>query len=249
MAFYYCAEHIDVKMFFLPEKIFTHKQHERRVVLLFKRSRPYKRIAMVMTLVAIPLVLLWYADFIMRPALFEMARVRAVKIANEAIHEAVRQKVAGSGVHYNDLINIHKDSQGKVVLMQADTIRLNQLSADITLTVQDKLNKIGNEDVRIPLGQLSGIYALANLGPGIRVSIMPVGTVKVDLKDEFETAGINQTRHSIYLRFETEIRIIIPLKSGDSTVVTQVPVTESIIVGDVPDTYVSLPWGILGGRS
>ncbi|WP_104371253.1 sporulation protein YunB [Desulfocucumis palustris] len=214
---------------------------------MFKRSNPYKRMAMVMLLVAIPLALLWYADFVMRPALFEMARVRAVKIATEAIHRAVIKKVADSGVHYNDLINIHKDSRGKVVLMQADTIRLNQLSSGVTLTVQDELNKIRSEDIRIPIGQLSGIYALANLGPGIRISIMPVGTVKVDLNDKFETAGINQTRHSIYLRFETEVRVIIPLKSGESKVVTEVPVTESIIVGDVPGTYVSLPWGVLGG--
>jgi sporulation protein YunB len=217
------------------------------VTLLFKRSNPYKKIAMGMLLVSIPLALLWYADFVMRPALYEIARVRAVKIATEAIHQAVIKKVADSGIHYDDLINIHKDSQGKVVLMQADTIRLNQLSSQVTLTVQDTLNKIRDEDVRIPLGQLSGIYALANLGPGIKVSILPVGTVKVDLNDKFETAGINQTRHSIYLRFETEVRIVIPLKSGESKVVTEVPFSESIIVGEVPGTYVSLPWGILGG--
>lgn len=64
--------------------------------------------------------------------------------------------------------------------------------------------------------------------------------------DKFEAAGINQTRHSIYLTFDTELRIVIPAKSGETQVSAKVPVVESIIVGDVPSTFVNVNGGLLG---
>jgi sporulation protein YunB len=76
-----------------------------------------------------------------------------------------------------------------------------------------------------------------------------VGTVRVKIIDNFESAGINQTRHSIYLSFDTNVRIVIPTKSGDALVATQVPLAETIIVGTVPTTYVSLPGGLIGSTS
>ena len=74
---------------------------------------------------------------------------------------------------------------------------------------------------------------------------MPAGAVRVNVVDKFEAAGINQTRHSIYLNFDTNIRIVIPSKGGEAVVGMQVPLVESIIVGGVPSTFVSVQGGIL----
>jgi sporulation protein YunB len=193
------------------------------------------------------LFMLWYAEVTLRPVIYEMARIRAVKLATEAVNEAVQMKIADGGVRYNDLILIHKDSEGRIVLMQANTIKINQMAADVTLAVQKRIDRLRYENINIPMGQLTGLYILANLGPGLKVSIMPAGTVSVDVIDRFESAGVNQTRHSIYLQFETEVRIVAPLDSGEAKVATRVPVADSIIVGQVPETFLTLPWGIAGG--
>ena len=74
-----------------------------------------------------------------------------------------------------------------------------------------------------------------------------MGTVRVNVVDQFEAAGINQTRHKIYLNFDTSVRIVIPSKSGEAVVAAQMPLAESIIVGSVPDTFVNIAGGILGG--
>lgn len=214
---------------------------------MFRRRRPYKKIMAIVFIMTTPLLLLWYIDVFLRPTVYEIARIRAVKLATETINEAVQRKIVNGQVRYNDLILLHKDNEGRIVLMQANTIKINQLASEVTLAVQKTLDDLKDQDLNIPLGQITGFYALANRGPGLKINIMPAGTVRVDVKDQFESAGINQTRHSIYLQFETEVRIIVPLESGEAKVATRVPVAESIIVGQVPDTFVTLPWGITGG--
>lgn len=206
-----------------------------------------KRAVFILLLIIIPVVLLWYVDAMLRPAVYELARVRAVQLATEVINKSVQQKVGENNLLYSDFILIHKDSQGRIVLMQANTVKMNQLAADVTLAVQGALKRLENEYFYVPLGQATGFYFLANTGPRIKVSIMPAGTVRVDVKDKFENAGINQTRHKIYLQFDTEVRIIVPFMSGEAMVATHVPVAESIIVGDVPTTFVTLPEGLFGG--
>ncbi len=214
---------------------------------MFKRRRPYKRIMAYVLMIIALLALFWYVDVVLRPAVYEMARIRAVKLATEAINVAVQRKVADGQIRYNDLIIFHKDNEGRIVLMQANTIKINQLASDVTLAVQKSLDDLKDQNIKLPLGELTGFYLLANRGPDLNVSMMPAGTVRVDVNDQFESAGINQTRHNIYLQFETEVRIIVPLESGEAKVSTRVPVAESIIVGQVPNTFVTLPWGISGG--
>lgn len=213
---------------------------------LFKRRSPLKRPAICLLFIALPVVLIWYADTMMRPAVYDIARIKAIQIATEAINMSVQKKVGDSNLQYSDFILIHKDSQGRIVLMQANTIKMNQLAADVTLAVQGALKRLEDERFYIPLGQATGSFFLADRGPRIKVSIMPAGIVRVDVKDKFENAGINQTRHKIYLQFETEVRIVVPFISGETKVATHVPVAESIIVGDVPTTFVTLPGGLFG---
>lgn len=211
---------------------------------MFKRRRPFKK-AIIIIVAVFFLVSLWVLDMQVRKTLYEMAEVRAVQTATEVINNSVRVEVAGEGMLYEDLIIVHKDSAGKIVLMQADTAKINKIASDTTIAVQSAILRLGEESLYIPLGQITGLYLLANRGPRIRVEIVPIGTVRVNVDDRFEQSGINQTRHSIYLVFDTDIRVVVPLKSGRASVVTQVPVAESIIVGDVPSTFVSLGDGFI----
>ncbi len=50
--------------------------------------------------------------------------------------------------------------------------------------------------------------------------------------------AINQTRHKIYLLATTNVKIIIPASSSTIKVNSYVPISESIIIGEVPDSFV-----------
>jgi len=204
------------------------------VKALFKRKRqlPKKFILLFIVLALFSGFVL--IDRIVQPALFTIARVKAVHLATEKLNQTINEKLTKQHIRYQDIVHIQKDNQGKIVLVQADTLKINQLSTEMTLKVQESLRNLENESIGIPIGQLLGIHILAALGPELSVRLIPVGTVRVDIIDKFEGAGINQTRHLIWLDLSSEFQIAIPLYKEAIKVNTKVPLAESIIVGDVP---------------
>lgn len=213
---------------------------------MFRRPKPFKKMIMFLLLGTLSF-LLWAVNGQIKSTVYEIAEIRSIQLATEVINNAVRSKIAEQGMQYQDLIKIHKDSAGRIVMIQANTPKINKISAETTLAVQAALMRMQEQSILVPLGQVTGSYLLSNLGPGIRVGVVPMGTVRVNVVDRFEQAGINQTRHSIYFDCDTDVRIIIPLMRGKVNVTTRVPVVESIIIGDVPSTFVSIPQGLLGG--
>ncbi len=178
----------------------------------------------------------------LRDTIFTVAGARATQAATEAINQAIAEKVVGS-VDYRELIYTVQDNNGRIVLMQANTLKLNKIASDTTLAVQQKLRELGNEKFNIPLGQALGSKLLASYGPLIKVVIVPVGTVQVRVSDDFDEAGINQTKHRLLLNVETRVKVVIPLTSSEATVRTQVPITETVLIGEIPKTYIKLNLG------
>ena len=54
---------------------------------------------------------------------------------------------------------------------------------------------------------------------------------------KFTSVGINQTLHSIYIDVISTIELNMPLNSATSTCKTQILISETILVGKVPDIY------------
>ena len=135
-----------------------------------------------------------------------------------------------------DLVSVEKDSNDKIVMVKADTVRLNTLATKISLKGQYELEKMGKVGFKIPLGYVSKVSILSYLGPDIIVKMRPIGRVEVSYESVFESAGINQTRLKIYMNVKSTMQIILPFESRDLEVVNNVPVCETIIVGEIPRT-------------
>lgn len=177
----------------------------------------------------------------LKPTLLAIAETKATFIATQSINQVISDRV-NLNIDPQTLMNVTLDSRGRVVLIQPNTMEFNKIAADTTIKVQDKLKEISEEQINIPMGQIFGSQLLASMGPNITVTVIPVGTVQVKVIDKFEQAGINQTRHMIYLIATTQIRIVVPLVSKSISVDTQMPIAEYVVVGDVPNTYVQFPF-------
>ncbi|MBC7107162.1 MAG: sporulation protein YunB [Firmicutes bacterium] len=212
---------------------------------MFRRRNPLLGTAALALLLLVGAA--WGVDRLLGETVMTVAEATAVQTATRVVEQAVKDRVAAGGAGYDDLVRIHKDDEGRVVLVQANTAAINRLTAETALEVERALEELGAQKFTVPLGQILGIKLLAYVGPKISMHIVPVGTVRVNLQDRFEEAGINQTRHAIYVDFDTAIRIVVPLYRKDARIATRVPLTESIIVGSVPQTLVQLPAGLLGG--
>jgi len=206
----------------------------------------YRRNYLILTVITVIFLLsclmFLFIDRGLKPAVIAMSEAQVRYITVKAMNNAVK-KVLNSNIKYTDLINIMTDRNGKISLIQANTIKMNALGSETSSIAQDEIRTMGQEGIYIPLGAVFNSKILAGLGPKIKVTIIPVGSVTTDFATEFENAGINQTRHKIFMIMEANVRVVIPLGSDTAHIKTRVPVTETIIVGEVPDYYINVQDG------
>lgn len=206
-----------------------------------KRRRISSSILLAIVICIIFVTGFWMVEAHLKPTLLVIAETKATFIATQSINQVINDRV-NLDINPQTLMNVTLDSRGRVVLIQPNTMEFNRIAADTTIKVQDILKGIGEEKIDIPMGQILGSQLLASIGPNITVTVIPIGTVQVKVIDKFEQAGINQTRHMIYLIATTQIRIVVPLVSKSISVDTQMPIAEYVVVGDVPSTYVQFPF-------
>ena len=164
--------------------------------------------------------------------LLDMSYAQAYSIAVDTVNRAVRECI-GDGVDYDRLIETTVDAEGKVTLMQTNAGAMNRLASETALRAEQELNSIENQSVSIPLGS-------AGMGPYIHPRIIPIGAVSTGFESTFESAGINQTRHKIFLTLRATVSLILPNGSQRVEVNNTFPLAESIIVGEVPDSFVDV---------
>lgn len=199
------------------------------------RRRRRLRLLLLAMLLLIAALLLVERNF--RPLVFALAQARSSAMATKVLSSAVAEAL-GDGVAYDDLMNVRMDEKGQVALLSANTMRMNQLADRAGAAAQRMLEQMSSERVTVPLGAALGLTLLAGSGPGIPVSIVPVGSVTTDFRTEFEACGINQTRHKVYLTLTANIRIVIPTGAQTTEVTVNMLAAESIIVGAVPEGFV-----------
>lgn len=203
--------------------------------------RKKKRIALtaaVLLTVAVLAAIGIVTEVNLRPIILNTAESRVRAIALDAVNSAIARNL--SDITYDDLINVARDEQGRVTLLQANTINMNRISTQTALTAQQYIADIEDQSLRISIGSATGNPLLAGRGPEMLVKVVPVGSVSSEFVTEFRAAGINQTRHKVYIRIRANMRIVIPTGARPVEVVSQVPVAETVIVGQVPQSYVNV---------
>lgn len=215
---------------------------------MLRRQRGKRKFFVFIILIILIFVFIQFFLFIesnLRPTLIALAEARAKIIAFDAIHQSISEEIARS-IRYNDLLQVEKDNEGKIAMTQINTMEVNRIQAETVRKVQSTLQSIEGEVVKIPLGQILGSQILANYGPKIPVTLVPIGTVHVDISHSFKEAGINQTRHKIYLEVFTDVQFIVPFISASRKISSAVPIADTIYMGDVPDTVLNLPFPMKG---
>jgi sporulation protein YunB len=115
---------------------------------------------------------------------------------------------------------------------------VNALSAEILDRVVG-LTENRTLTVSIPAGNLTGISLLMGRGPGVPVEILVLTSSRVEFQNSIVTAGINQTKHQISLNVIVDIDVLVPWGSESTQVVTEVLIADTVVVGQVPDTYLN----------
>jgi len=136
-------------------------------------------------------------------------------------------------------VTLEKNDSGAVSAISCNMARINALSAEILDSV------IGSTEsrslvIRIPAGNLIGMSLLTGKGPMIPVEIVMLTSSRVEFGNNIITAGINQTKHQIDLRVIVDVDVFVPWGTESTQIVTDVLIADTVIVGQVPDTYLDI---------
>ena len=173
---------------------------------------------------------------LVNPIIKETGESKISETTNYAVNLAVISAMQGT-ISYDDLIHMVTDATGKITLLQANSIQINSLSRKVVdATYSYIMERIG-ANLKIPLGAFSGVPILSGFGPDILIPTMPYGSVNCNFLSKFITAGINQTLHKIYLSVETSVTMVLPFNTIHVDDKTEVLVSESLIIGEIPETY------------
>ena len=159
-------------------------------------------------------------------------KVFATKSMNYAVTEAINQKIS-----YDDLVTTLTDGKGKIYMIEANTVKINNISNMIERVTLAHLNEISKTPLEIPIGAFTGIALFSGVGPPVRIDIFPYGEVGCKFLSQFISAGINQTQHKIYVQVKATINVVLPLKTFSVSMDNEVLICESVIIGEIPETY------------
>ena len=200
-----------------------------------RRYRKYVFIAVCFIIVALTVFLL--IDARLRPFVRNTAIVQAQNYAASVAGKSVPQILNQEGADYSSLVEITRDSDGNIVSVQTDAMRINRIKSGINSAVVSSLNGLDGKTLGIPLGSLTGLTLLNGRGPKINVIISLTGSAQTHFVNEFSSAGVNQTRHQIFLKTTVTLLIVFPTTTVTTAYTSTMLVAETIIVGKVPLAY------------
>lgn len=157
-------------------------------------------------------------------------------VTTVAVNDAIYYTLSDN-VRYEDLVSVERGANGEIQAITSNSLQINRIARDTAYMSQQNLKSMSEDGIEVPLGALSGIEAWAGFGPRITIQIIPISNVECRFVSEFTDAGINQTKHSIYLEIVADISIIMPSGTSNFASLTQVLICESVLMGKVPDTY------------
>lgn len=188
---------------------------------------------LVLALLAAAVSLLWH----LKPVMTSMATARVSMLVNRIVSAAVNEAVENGDIDYQNFVIFEKDETGHITALRSNVAEVNRMQGQITDEILHRLSEVATSELKIPLGTLTGSALLAGRGPSLFVRMQAVGSASAAFRNQFTAAGINQTRHQIFLDVDVYMSILLPGMKTSTRVSNEIAVAETVIVGGVPDTY------------
>ena len=157
--------------------------------------------------------------------------------ASDAINAAIADQIAEGEFDYDRMVTIEKDANGNVAAIRTNIGELNRLKTSVLQRMDEELEQLSMEQLGVPIGSVLLPELLSGRGPLVPVRVLAVRTSDASFRNSFQSAGINQTLHSIYIDIHVCITIMTWTGTSEINVDSAVVAAETVIVGTVPTTY------------
>lgn len=206
---------------------------------IFKSTRARKCALRFVFLCAISVLifsLFFYSISVIRPHFCVLAEAKAKEISAQVINEVIKENFLDT-ISYDDIVSIERGEDGKITAVKSNLSFVSSMKSDLSLKIYDKLSEIDSSDLKIPLGSLSGLDILSGMGPFVSFDIKPYGMAETDILTDFSESGINQTKCSVLVSARASVSVLGLSVNKKSITDVSLPVIETVIVGDVPESF------------
>jgi sporulation protein YunB len=167
----------------------------------------------------------------------DLAKTQVTNSTSDLINDAVATHIVTGEIAYDRIVYFEKDLNGKITALKTNIGEVNKLKTDTLNTINDEILAIDSVELGIPIGSLVLPELLSGKGPLIPVKILSIRNSDATFDSSFTHAGINQTLHQLHMSVLVDVSVLVLGETINFTVTSDVVIAETIIVGDVPDTF------------
>ena len=208
-----------------------------------KRRRRWK------LLLVLVLTLALWAFFALRsrlwPVVRSLARTQVTNTASDLINDAILEQIMEGEIQYDRIVYFEKDLNGRITALKTNMAEVNRLKTETLNIINDEIMAEDTDHLGVALGSLILPEFFSGKGPQIPVRILSIRNSDAAFQSYFTEAGINQTLQQLSMDVIVDVTILVLGQTETFTVSSQMVVAETIIVGDVPATYLQTggPYG------
>lgn len=172
-----------------------------------------------------------------RPVIRSLAETQVKNATSDLTNDAIAKQIAAGNIAYDRIVYFEKDLNGRITALKTNIGEINRLKTDILNIINDEILALDTSDIGIPLGSLFLPEFFSGKGPVIPVHILSIRNSDAVFASDFSQAGINQTLHRLNMEVSIDVAVLVLGQASSFTITSEVVVAETVIVGEVPDTF------------
>lgn len=171
------------------------------------------------------------------PVLRSLAETQVKNTASDLINDAIAEQIATGNIQYDRIVYFEKDLNGRITALKTNIGEINRLKTDVLNIINDEILSTDESSLGVALGSLFLPEFLSGKGPKLPVRILVIRNSEADFYSDFSEAGINQTLHKLNMEVFLDVTVLVLGTTTEFTISSHMVVAETVIVGDVPETY------------
>lgn len=197
-------------------------------------KRLFRMITVVFLIFALLIILFRYKY---QNAIMELAETQVRNSTSDLINDAIDKQIEIGNIQYDRMVYFEKDLNGKITALKTNMSEVNRLKTDILDIINDEILALDSSDLGIPIGSLILPEIFSGKGFQIPVIIHSIRNSDASFSSKFTEAGINQTLQQLTMEVLVDVTVLVLAETRSFTVSSHVVVAETVIVGQVPNTF------------
>lgn len=168
----------------------------------------------------------------------DLAETSVKNATSDLANDAVAKQIENGNIQYDRIVYFEKDVNGRITALKTNIGEVNHLKTDILNIINGKILALDAADIGIPIGSLFLPEFFSGKGFAIPVHILAIRNSDATFSSNFLQAGINQTLHQLVMEVNVDAAVLVLGETSSFQITSQIVVAETVIVGEVPNTFI-----------